>query len=36
MMRKRGLMPGLNMDDILDEDMAFKRTPSSPFALGWM
>ena len=39
---KRGvaqLMPGLNMDDILDEDMAFKRNSrftSSPFTLGWM
>ena len=35
---KRGvaqLMPGLNMNDILEQDMAFKRT-ISPFALGWM
>ena len=38
-MRKRGmslLMPGLDMDDILDQDMAFKRSPSSPSPLGWM
>ena len=39
MMRKRGvaqLMPGLNMDDIFGEDMAFKRSPNSAAALGWM
>ena len=31
-----GIMPGLDMNDILDEDIGFKRAPSSPFQLGSM